>query len=1558
MLTKGEFVLQKKAVDRIGVANARKLNDSTDTPKFHTGGLVGLNKGGSLPGFNHGGSHEFQAPDGGTVDLANYEEAEKKVGIFGKALGLLTGVVTKVKDDFSNLSARDAKDSASRADEALGHKNAKLNPVKSGKLGVEKAATRKPTEFERIVSRAESASGYRATKPELLKAGSSGDVFGDGFGYTPPTPQVYGPNPRPPSSPPVYGPDPRPKHSDELVKIANDIAGGATHVAEELENSGDSIGEAGKKATKSASGLKGPRARGGFGETRVGRFFGGGLRNAANREILKRGDAGGKLSGSKRAKYEGLAQRRGQRRLGVGIAASAGLAIVGSQAQKAQESAIKSGNARGAGVAGAVSGGLTGAATGFALAGPLGAVVGGVAGAATSFISAQQEAAEAIAQNKVSVALEGLTKEIDEFVKSGDLKGLNDALARTAAAAAEVGKARSGKADFGGSLGSSIASLSGVGNAIGSFLGSKGQSFGSGVSLQERKSASQGYGSHVFNQLFNRGGVEAAANKFDQERAEETFASAKEGAAASKTLISAQIEKGVSASDILKNNPAILQNLALGTSVEKTKAVQTRIDREIKDENTRRAKPEGGGPGQGPLDEAGEAAIRLKVMNEIATKTFNDLHDQQKKEKDTRDKIAKAARVANEEVSLMADRMKNLSAELSAFNTVADADFAAAKQTVANAGIGDNQRDFAATRVNVFKNIQGFDRTRVQQETEKVASRLDAGGRTKEAKDIRTTVSSFTAVQDALPGILKDAQENLNKLGPKADALTFGKSVAEQLKAKVEGEGGEVNEAVLKKISSTIATKLGSPEGRQDSGGTFKGLIESGGLVKTALDTYTSLISAGGAAFDDYTKQVTRLNQATSLLVQAKEKEKQSLDAAFSTRQSIDAALDGILGKKGGGGTRERFEGRITRLTTRAGIGATTDPQTIANELQNKLAQQQALEQKRVAAVAKAEDGDAVAAKEANNLGIKIGELGSDTKDLQGALKESATSTDRLSSIQQDLAELERKKNLGAQTFETLAGGSPLERLEAQKRLRAGANLLAGGRVTKEGIAGAKDIAELLKGSNQERQGEAVDDRLQERIIESLRRNGSFLGSDLIDAREGVVSGKSRDELREKAKAAAEKQKEAADLYQQSTSTFAESIKAFKGIMDKFGSLAPLKAQGGAIVPGARLGSGGGIGDRVPAMLEPGELVVPNKSAGATVAAMQAAGIPVPGFRSGGIVRSRGLIKKEEDEKNRKLQERAKQLLDAKKGDREAALKARQARKRHAEERYIESRVKKIRTDTGRKFPGGKIPPYLEPGIKKRQSMLRQSLKDKQRRGSLYVRFPAAGGGGGNFTQSFRSTGDAGHRRNAEPAANSRKRAANRSLNAPRKYRLSRVRQRAMEITARTGERNRLENGPLGPSGLSTRKRVGPYQQARNEIRAEVAAEKARKRQEYLNRRGMQSGGRAPGGTPVSRGGGAGNFAQVADAMKGAAESLNKLVSGLGEINIPERIEMSATIEHNVNINGAEVLSQMKEGLAAVARDVVITELSKHMDLTTGETNESSGSGSTGGQTPIAGKAV
>jgi len=55
MLTPGEYVMRKSAVDRIGEQNLRRMNQGADTDGLFTGGLVKLATGGAVPEKNFGG---------------------------------------------------------------------------------------------------------------------------------------------------------------------------------------------------------------------------------------------------------------------------------------------------------------------------------------------------------------------------------------------------------------------------------------------------------------------------------------------------------------------------------------------------------------------------------------------------------------------------------------------------------------------------------------------------------------------------------------------------------------------------------------------------------------------------------------------------------------------------------------------------------------------------------------------------------------------------------------------------------------------------------------------------------------------------------------------------------------------------------------------------------------------------------------------------------------------------------------------------------------------------------------------------------------------------------------------------------------------------------------------------------------------------------------------------------------------------------------------------------------------------------------------------------------
>ncbi len=1473
MLTKGEFVLQKKAVDRIGVANARKLNDSTDTPKFHTGGLVGLNKGGGLPGYNNAGPVNKLGEEETYTDL--FELGEKAILKGGKAVesgftslfGLLVGKVEGAKKSIADKKVAKAEAADKLAD-------------KRGRAGLKSFIANRPggTPHDRFKN-AKSLIGK-----ELTDKGVGAKDLPKAMAEVVREIRKNGGN--------------VPEAISTVAKNVNKVNNNLSKAADNSKAVANKTGQAATTAAKQSKG---------------GGFF---ANRRAENELFRRAKAGEELGEKDTKKLEAASQRRFQQKALIGLASTAIIGAVSSQAEVARKKAVESGDARGAGVASAISGAVGGAGAGFAVAGPLGAVVGGVAGAASAFISAQQSAAEEIAQNKLKKSLDGLAKEVEIFKKDGTLKGLNEAIKKAGSAASEAGDSIRSRATgtFGGLVGSALVPSLGGGNEgakAGAILGPL------GLIANRLELVVNGFtGSDSAGE-----DVRAAAAKFDKNVAEETFRGAKSAAIESKNAIAALIERGKTNKEIATLLPDTVQALALGTDSDTVAAINKAVEGRVKERNAElqantrpRYNRDTSRQVAATVGKDEEARIRREEETKAGLAARAKLLDAERKSKEVRDNLAIASRLANKEVDALTDRLLDFGAASKAATDDLNLSVKGVLEDISNfdadvvSGGGPRKR-------NIFKNIRGTDKETAIRETDILTGRLRSEGNNQVADDIDVGVKSFKEAQAVLPGLLqKFASERANKLDEEGKdvGLAFVSELTEAL-------GDDVPNALSNQIVTTINNALsasGGGDSRQTAGQTVQGLIESGSVTSKLFEVLKNVINTAATETDQFNNKIVKYNSLAAKRTSLQISQNRAEDATLKIRQSNQGILDGINEVRGGEGVRSRFRSRVSSLTTRGGLSGTLDASAIATRIASDRSKRQGLIDQQRKLRDRGEDGDLAAV---NALQSEIDALSTSLVDNKAALTLLSTSTDELTAIQKDIADLERRKQLGEKDFEQLATGGPQEIIELTRRIQAGFSFLSGNVTAKGGIAGVKTIENIFRGSNDDKSADFVTKQKDDLIIKSLR-DRKILPKSVISGREEVIGGK--DKLKADAEEAARKRLAAARKAEElarasNTLAITELTKAMDRVAAAVGA-PKLGAKNGAIVPGAGLGAGGGMGDRVPAMLEPGELVVPNRSAGATVAAMQAAGIPVPGFRNGTRrvtrYKPQGFAAKKEETKE--LKKRIEILTrNARYRARNQPLGPGGSRMTKEQEQQLADAIARLR----RKTP--------TPDLERRAEASRKVAREKTNRGR-----PGFGHGRG-IRQAAAQILD------SEQHQNVRKRAANRSLNAQRRFGLSRVRQRAMEITARTGGR-------------------GGYEQARNEIRAEVAAEKARKRQAYLNRRGMQSGGRAPGGTPVSRGGGAGNFAQVADAMKGAAESLNKLVSGLGEINIPERIEMSATIEHNVNINGAEVLSQMKEGLAAVARDVVITELSKHMDLTTGETNESSGSGSTGGQTPIAGKAV
>lgn len=121
ILTRGEYVLSKKAADRIGPEMLDRLNNADRVPKFHNGGRVGYASGGTVPSgatatavgnyiSNAGAVSGQQGIIKAIRDIENAVKSFKAAGLAGKQLDRATRVFAKELND--GATATDAYNKA------------------------------------------------------------------------------------------------------------------------------------------------------------------------------------------------------------------------------------------------------------------------------------------------------------------------------------------------------------------------------------------------------------------------------------------------------------------------------------------------------------------------------------------------------------------------------------------------------------------------------------------------------------------------------------------------------------------------------------------------------------------------------------------------------------------------------------------------------------------------------------------------------------------------------------------------------------------------------------------------------------------------------------------------------------------------------------------------------------------------------------------------------------------------------------------------------------------------------------------------------------------------------------------------------------------------------------------------------------------------------------------------------------------------------------------------------------------------------------------------------
>lgn len=317
---------------------------------------------------------------------------------------------------------------------------------------------------------------------------------------------------------------------------------------------------------------------------------------------------------------------------------------------------------------------------------------------------------------------------------------------------------------------------------------------------------------------------------------------------------------------------------------------------------------------------------------------------------------------------------------------------------------------------NVLKNSGAYS----QQEFNDVVSRVGAlAGGGVNADKLTQSLQAKRIVEQSLPDILRGtSQANVNEVGNQIESLF-----------KQAGISGDTRDELVKQITEELNKET---QGRQ--GKSFKELAEEFPALQKAMQVYDAANEAATNILKEANDQLSRysenLNKINDAIVKNLELSTRADQIRYDTAVQLDEILKTRLSKTG----ETTKEKEIRRLATQGGAGNTLDPAIIGSQLNVTFNKIREIRDQR----------DRASIDENRKLLEEEAALSRQANFLNKALEELANNTERTARIMNEFQEYEQVKNQAKDFARRVFTAGPEERAEIFQELKAATKLMDG----------------------------------------------------------------------------------------------------------------------------------------------------------------------------------------------------------------------------------------------------------------------------------------------------------------------------------------------------------------------------------------------------------------------------------------------------------------------------------------------------------------------------------